>query len=73
MKLNPKANLFIPDQQTGPGAFARTTHLGIGAHHDDLEILGIDGILQCYRNPDASFTGVVVTDGAGSPRSGRAQ
>ncbi len=70
MFVSPSAEIYVPDGVEPSRALARTTHLGIGAHHDDLEILGIDGILQCYRNPDASFTGVVVTDGAGSPRSG---
>ncbi len=70
MFISPSAEIYIPDRADPFAALARTTHLGIGAHHDDLEILAIDGILQCYQNPDASFTGVVLTDGAGSPRSG---
>jgi len=44
--------------------------MGIGAHQDDLEILAIDGILQAYANEANWFTGVVVTDGAGSARTG---
>ena len=51
-------------------ALARTTHLGIGAHPDDLELMTWHGILSCHRQSDRAFTGVVVTDGAGSPRSG---
>lgn len=46
----------------------RTTHLGIGAHPDDLEILAIHGILECFQRRERAFTGVVVTDGAGSAR-----
>jgi LmbE family N-acetylglucosaminyl deacetylase len=67
----PNADLHIPDQTPADRALARTTHLGIGAHQDDLEIMAIHGILACYRAPSRWFTGVVVTDGAGSPRSGR--
>ena len=39
------------------------------AHADDLEILAFAGILACYRSAARWFTGVVVTDGAGSSRS----
>ncbi|MBN1666002.1 MAG: PIG-L family deacetylase, partial [Anaerolineales bacterium] len=36
----------------------------------DIEIMAIEGILTCFQQPERWFTGVVVTDGAGSPRSG---
>ncbi len=52
-------------------ALARTTHLAIAAHADDIEIMAYHGILACFGRADAHFTGVVVTDGAGSPRAGR--
>jgi hypothetical protein len=42
--------------------------MGIGAHQDDREIIAIDGILNCFQQEDKSFTGVVVTNGSGSPR-----
>lgn len=67
----PTAQIFVPDQTDQTRALARTTHLGIGAHPDDLEIFAIDGILECFQNDDAWFSGVVVADGAGSPRHGR--
>ncbi|MBM3494889.1 MAG: PIG-L family deacetylase [Armatimonadetes bacterium] len=51
-------------------ALARTTHLAVGAHQDDLEIMALEGILACFGKPDAWFTGVIVTSGAGSPRDG---
>ncbi len=70
MKLNhPDAQLFIPDGAKEEAALARTTHLAIGAHQDDLEIMAAHGILASYRRPEAWFTGVVVTDGRGSPRA----
>ncbi len=71
MKLHqPNAQLYIPDGAPEPQALARTTHLAIGAHQDDLEIMAIDGILDAFGQPDKWFTGVVVTNGAGSPRAG---
>ena len=64
------AEVFVPDGASEPAALARTTHLGIGAHQDDLEIMAIHGILSCFHREDLWFTGVVVTDGGGSPREG---
>ena len=64
------AQVFVPDGQPVEAALARTTHLGISAHQDDLEIMAIDGILKCFQQPDRWFTGVVVTNGSGSPRTG---
>jgi len=51
-------------------AFGRTTHLGIGAHPDDLEIMSWHAIGTCHASSDRWFSGVIVTDGAGSPRNG---
>ena len=71
MKLNrPGAEIWVPDGQAPPEALRRTTHMGIGAHQDDVEILAQRGILDCYGRRDQWFTAVVVTDGAGSARSG---
>ncbi len=64
------AELFIPDGMEETAALARTTHLAIGAHQDDLEIMAYDGIVECYQQPDKWYTGVVVTNGGGTPRSG---
>lgn len=72
MKLrNPKASLYVPDGETGDEVFTRVTHLGIGAHQDDLEITAFHGIQACYDAPDRWFGGIVVTDGVGSPRTGK--
>jgi LmbE family N-acetylglucosaminyl deacetylase len=62
--------VFVPDGRPEADALARTTHLGIVAHPDDLEILAQPGILDGFGRDDRWFCGVVVTDGAGSPRSG---
>jgi LmbE family N-acetylglucosaminyl deacetylase len=67
---SPTAEIFIPDGAGDAEALARTTHLAVSAHQDDLEIMAAGPILQCYRRPDEWFTGVVVTDGRGSPRIG---
>ena len=64
------AQIFVPDDLPATEALARTTHIGIGAHQDDLEIMAIDGILQCFQKSDKWFTGIVVTNGRGSARSG---
>jgi LmbE family N-acetylglucosaminyl deacetylase len=60
--------VYVPDGIAIPEALARTTHLGIGAHQDDLEIMALDGILSAFGRSDRWFTGVVVTDGSGSAR-----
>jgi len=71
MKLhNTNADCFVPDSTAMPGALERTTHIGIGAHQDDLEIMAFHGIVDCYGQPDKWFTGVTCTNGAGSPRAG---
>jgi LmbE family N-acetylglucosaminyl deacetylase len=67
---NPGADLFVPDGVAPDAALARTTHLCISAHQDDIEIMAYHGIAECFGLKDKWFTGVVVTNGAGSPRSG---
>jgi LmbE family N-acetylglucosaminyl deacetylase len=64
---HPRAAVFVPDAVAEAAALARTTHLGVGAHADDLEIMAIHGILECFEQPSRWFSGVIVTDGAGSP------
>lgn len=64
------AQVFVPDGLPVAEALARTTHLAVSAHQDDIEIMAMDGVLQCFQRDDRWFTGVVVTNGAGSPRTG---
>jgi LmbE family N-acetylglucosaminyl deacetylase len=64
----PTAEIFIPDQEPEERALARTTHLAIAAHQDDIEIMAAGPILECFQREDRWFSGVVVTDGRGSPR-----
>jgi LmbE family N-acetylglucosaminyl deacetylase len=71
MKLQrPGGEIWVPDGTPPAEALARTTHVGIGAHQDDVEIVAQRGILDCYDQPERWFTAIVVTDGAGSARSG---
>ena len=71
ISLNPLARLVTPDGKTGPDAISRTSHLGIGAHQDDLEFMAFHGILACYDRTDRWFGGVTITDGRGSSRAGQ--
>jgi LmbE family N-acetylglucosaminyl deacetylase len=64
----PTAEVYVPDGAAVEDALARTTHLAVSAHQDDLEIMAADGILKCFQQERRWFSGVVVTDGAGSPR-----
>ena len=67
---HPTAEIYIPDEVLEADALARTTHLCIAAHQDDIEIMAAAPILECFQQPDKWFTGVVVTDGRGSSRTG---
>jgi len=67
----PDADVFTPDGAPPAAALARTTHLCIAAHQDDIEIMAHAGIAACLDAPGRAFGGVVVTNGAGSPRRGR--
>jgi LmbE family N-acetylglucosaminyl deacetylase len=62
------AEVFVPDGLPAEEALARTTHMAVGAHQDDLEIMAFPGILACFGRADKGFTGVVATNGSGSPR-----
>ncbi len=66
-----QADVFLPAGGASPEAvLQRVTHLCIGAHQDDLEIMAHAGIADCLDLPGKAFGGVVVTNGAGSPRTG---
>jgi len=61
---------YIPDGTEEKQALERTTHLCIAAHQDDIEFMAYAPIAECFGKKDKWFCGVVVTDGAGSPRNG---
>ena len=60
----------MPDGTPVPDALRRITHLGIGAHQDDLEFMAYHGILECFARADRWFGGVTCTNGSGSSREG---
>jgi LmbE family N-acetylglucosaminyl deacetylase len=62
------SDLFVEDNSLN--YFERTTHLAIGAHQDDLEIMAVDGVLKCLHSDNLWFGGIVCTDGSGSARVG---
>jgi hypothetical protein len=64
------AEVFIPDGAPEAEAFARCTHMAIGCHQDDIEIMAYDGILQTFGRDDQWLCAVTVTNGAGSARTG---
>lgn len=66
----PTAEIHVPDGSPADAAIARATHIAVAAHQDDIEIMAYHGIAECYHKPGRGFVGVVVTDGAGSPRAG---
>lgn len=67
---NPTAEIFVPDGVPLPDALRRVTHLGIGAHQDDLEFMAFHGIACCHRDESQWFGGVTCTNGGGSSRAG---
>jgi len=68
---NSTAEIFAPDGRPVDQAFQRVTHLGIGAHQDDLEFMAFHGILDCFGTDKKWFGGVTCTNGAGSSRTGK--
>lgn len=70
----PDADVYIPALSAGltaEAALARTTHLCVIAHQDDIEINAYPAVAECYEKTGRYFTGVVMTNGAGSARTGR--
>ena len=72
MKLSRSdADVFVPEgDEQADAALASVTHLCVAAHQDDIEIMAHAGIADCLDLPGKAFGGVVVTNGAGSPRAG---
>ena len=65
------ADVYVPDGGDPAVALAQTTHLCVIAHQDDIEINAYPAVAECYGSKDKFFTGVTVTNGAGSPRAGK--
>jgi len=71
MKLHhPTAEIHVPDGLPAADALARTTHLAIGAHQDDIELMAVHGVLACFGQKPPRFGGITCTNGSGSARVG---
>jgi LmbE family N-acetylglucosaminyl deacetylase len=72
MKLSsPRVDIYVPASDvTAEAALQRTTHLCIGAHPDDIEAMAYHGIAACFGRSDLWFSGITVTNGGGSSRTG---
>ena len=66
----PSADIFVPDGKPAADALKRITHLGIGAHQDDLEFMAFHGITACFASETNWFGGVTCTSGSGSASHG---
>ncbi|HOO22738.1 MAG TPA: PIG-L family deacetylase [Clostridia bacterium] len=62
--------VFVPENTDEKLALSRTTHMAIAAHQDDIELMALHGILECFGLRDKHFTAIITADGAGSPRNG---
>lgn len=68
---NSHAKLIVPDGRRPRTALADVTHLGVGAHPDDVEFMAWRGILNRFDDRDnCRFASIVVTSGGGSSRTG---
>ena len=67
---HPKADVYVPNGSDPDAALARTTHLCVLAHQDDIEINAYPAVTECHGRPGRFLTGVTVTNGAGSSRTG---
>ena len=65
---NAGADFYIPSGNLCD--LEKIDHLAICAHQDDAEIMAFQGIKACLPPSNKKFMAVVVTDGAGSARSG---
>lgn len=66
------ASVYYPESEFSSlnEAVAKTTHLAIGAHQDDIEIMAMHGIALCLNEPSLCFGAVTCTSGSGSARAG---
>ncbi len=64
------AEIYVPDGVEASPAMARVKSMVVGAHQDDVEFMGFPLILEAYGTGVPSFGAVVMSNGAGSPRSG---
>jgi LmbE family N-acetylglucosaminyl deacetylase len=63
-------DIYVPDGASLDEALRRATHVGIGAHQDDLEFMAYSAIAECHASGEPRFFGLILTDGTGSIRDG---
>ncbi len=70
---NPKSRIKygLRLNETKEEAIQKITHLAIGAHQDDIEIMALHGIVECMGDDQKHFAGITCTSGGGSSRVGR--
>lgn len=52
---HPKSDIYTPDGSAPDTALARTTHLCVIAHQDDIEINAYPAVAECYGRDDRFF------------------
>lgn len=62
---------YIIENSSRADAINKTTTLAVIAHQDDAEFMTYPAIKRCYGSDKEWFSAIVVTDGGGSPRSGK--
>ena len=62
--------IYVPDGVAVRAALARTTHMAIAAHQDDLEIMALDGILAASARATSGSRASWSPTAPGSPRDG---
>ncbi len=69
---NSDASIYYPTKRypSAEEALASVTHLAIGAHQDDIEIMAMAPIAHCLLHSDCSFGAITCTSGSGSARTG---
>lgn len=68
-----RSKIFIPDGQSIKVALKRTTDLVFAAHQDDVEIMCGGPIIECLQDSNRYLGAIILTDGRGSPRTGKYQ
>jgi LmbE family N-acetylglucosaminyl deacetylase len=66
MKFNRNISFYPQNASELEKNLEKVTHLGIGAHQDDLEIMSFHGINECYARDDRWFGGIICTNGSGT-------
>ena len=59
--------IWMPNRKSLEQLRKETTHLGICAHSDDLEVIAFDGIIKHFKDKRSNFFGIVVSDNQGRP------